>query len=104
VITEHSEPVASIQIYFDQRAKFFPHRERTNGPKGEAGRIESGGGVLGRGQRAPHQLGVWGNVVSSTNGVHPGQSPGKKMKFGATSEPQNLLRKCLIMCKLLQKG
>jgi len=73
VNTEHSEPVASIQIYFEGRAKFFPHRERTNGPKGEAGRIKSGGGVLGRWQRAAHQLGVWGSVVSS-----PNRSPGKR--------------------------
>jgi len=47
VNTEHSEQVASIQIYFEGRAKFFPHRERTNGPKGEAGRIESGLEFLG---------------------------------------------------------
>jgi len=54
VNTEHSEPLAPIQSYFEEREKFFPQREGTNGPKLEAGRVESGGGVLGRGQQAPH--------------------------------------------------
>ena len=55
--------MASIQIYFEGRAKFLRHREGTNGPKQEAGRVESGGGVLGRGQRAaspPLARGLWG--------------------------------------------
>ena len=61
--TEHSEPVASIQIYFEGRPKFFPHREGTNGPKREAGRVESGVGFLGGGSelRAPPLArGLWG--------------------------------------------
>ena len=52
------------------RAKFFPHAEGTNGPKREAGRVESGGGIFGREQRAV------GSVVSSPNGVL-GRAPEK---------------------------
>jgi len=92
-----SEPVASIQIYFEGRAKFFPHRKGTNRPKREAGRVESGGGVFGRRQRAASPLlaiGVYGEHCKLPQ-LGPGQSPGKKMKFGATLRPQNLLQKCL---------
>jgi len=56
---------------------------RPEGPTLEARRAESGGGVLGRGQRAPspwrgqrappHQLGGWGSAVSSPSGVRAGK-------------------------------
>jgi len=62
VNTEHSEPVASVHIYFEGRAKFFPHRKGTNGPKREAGRVESGVGFLGGSASCepPLARGLWG--------------------------------------------
>jgi len=86
VNTEHSEPVASIQIYFEGRAKFFPHSEGTNGPKPETGRVESGGGVLWRGLAAPPPARGLGERCKL-----PQRGPGH---FGATLRPQNLLQKC----------
>jgi len=87
------EPVASIQIYFEG-AKFFPSGRRGMKP-------ESGDGFLGGGS-PPHQLGVWGSTGSSPSGVR-GRTPGK-FEIWCNLRPQNSLQKCLITCKLLQKG
>ena len=81
------------QIYFQGR-NFFLHREGTDRPKPEAGSAENGGGVLGRWQRAPFP---------------PASGLGERCELPqfevwCNLRPQNLLQKCLIMCKLLQKG
>jgi len=66
---------------------FFTHRE----------------GFLGRGQRAPpHQLGGLGERCKLLQWV-TGWSCGK-FEIWHNLRPQNSLQKCLIMCKLLQKG
>jgi len=67
----------------------------------EARRSESGGGVLGGG--SPPARGLGERCKLRQRG--PGRSPGKgKFEIWWNLRPQNSLQKCLITCKLLQKG
>jgi len=95
--------VPSIQIYFEG-VKFFPSQgggERSPRPEGP----RAGMGFLGRGSEpSPHQLGVWGSAVSSPSVVRGG-TPGN-FEIWCNLRPQMhcVVQKCLITCKLLQKG
>jgi len=93
--------VASIQIYFEG-AKFFPSQgggERS--PRPEKPRV--GMGFLGRGQRAPFPPARGVGKCCKLPQRDPGRNPGK-FEIWCNLRPQNSVQKCLITCKLLQKG
>ena len=91
--------VASIRIYFEG-AKFLPSQGggQSFGPMGRSPNGRELGGVLGEGAAtSSHQVGGLGSAVSSPS--FPG-----KFEIWCNLRPETSLQKCLVTCKLLQKG
>jgi len=82
-------------------------REREGGEKngnGKEGRKEEkgSGAKLEQGRRLAKAGPVWGSAASSPSGIRGGTP--RTFEIWCNLGPQNSLQKCLITCRLLQKG